>query len=202
MAKVTVAELSETGLVSKQAIYAQIKAKKLTFKSGKADPLKLAAEWQKKRDPSQDDKIGPAIERVIGAMGLVTQPNPNRGTPPPAEPDEDDPEQGGGEDYWKVRTRHEIAKANKAELDLAVLEGKLLDAEEVAAHWAALGTTVRDGIMALPSRIVNRLPEEWRRQVNVIVSEETRRALSAISHELSQHPASTKRVRRSGGTSA
>jgi hypothetical protein len=201
MAKVTVAELSETGLVSKQAIYSQIKAKKLTLKKGKADPLKLAAEWQKKRDPSQDDKIGPAIERVIGAHGLVTEPNPNRGKPP-GDPDDEEPATGGGEDYWKVRTRHEIAKANKAELDLAVLEGRLFDAEEISAHWASLGTTVRDGIMALPSRIVSRLPEEWRRQVNLIVSEETRRALSAISHELSQPTTSSKRVRGGGRTSA
>jgi hypothetical protein len=91
-----------------------------------------------------------------------------------------------GDDYWKSRTRHETAKANKAELDLAVQEGKLLDAEEVAACWAAIGTAVRDEVMSIPSRVVIRLPEEWRHLASVIVSEETKRALSEISHKFSE----------------
>ena len=89
-------------------------------------------------------------------------------------------------DYWKSRTRHETAKANKAELDLAVQEGKLLDAEEVTAYWSAIGVAVRDEVMSIPSRVVIRLPEEWRHLASVIVSEETKRALSEISHKFSE----------------
>jgi phage terminase Nu1 subunit (DNA packaging protein) len=107
--------------------------------------------------------------------------------PEPEPEDDTDVEAGSApEDYWAVRTRHEKAKADRAELDLAVQQGKLLDAEEITSSWAALGTLVRDVVMSIPSRVVNRLPDEWRRQVSLIVTEETRRALSAISHELSQ----------------
>jgi hypothetical protein len=199
--RVTVGRIADTGLVSKQAIYAQSKAGKLTFVAGKADPLKLAAEWQQKRDPSQEDRIGPAIERVIGELGLLAQPDPARGRPPAEPSDFDDPTRVGG-GYWQSRMRHETAKAKKAELDVAVQEGKLFDAEEVTANWASLGTRVRDEVMAVPSRVVSLLPEEWRRPASVILQEEVRRALSAIAYEFSQHPAGTECVHASGSAAA
>jgi phage terminase Nu1 subunit (DNA packaging protein) len=114
-------------------------------------------------------------------------PKPNLPETADPRPDDEGAVDGAGgpapEDYWAVRTRHERAKADLAERNLAVLEGKLLDAEETAAVWAAIGVMIRDTVMALPTRIVNRLPDEWRRTVSTIVTEETRRALSAISHE-------------------
>jgi len=67
---ITVADIVRSGNVSKAAVYKQIRAGKLTFKDGKADPVKLLAEWRKKRDPSRDDKIGPALEQIIAAAGL------------------------------------------------------------------------------------------------------------------------------------
>ena len=192
--KITVAQLVELGGVGKTAVYKQIKAKKLTFRNGKADPLKLSAEWEKKRDPSQDDKIGPAIERVIGALGLITQPDPDRGRPGSEDDASDDPA-GGDETYWQVRTRHEKAKAETAELVLAERQSKLLDADLVASQWAKIGVFVRDEVLSIPTRIVNRLPDEWRRQVNTIATEETRRALAAISHEFRKPTDSKERVR-------
>jgi len=91
-----------------------------------------------------------------------------------------------GAEYLRSRTRHETARANRAELDLLVQQGRLVDVEEICKWWAIIATAVRDEVMAIPSRIVNRLPEEWRRQVNALAQEETRSVLTAISHKFSQ----------------
>lgn len=74
-------------------------------------------------------------------------------------------------------------KAKEAELDFKVRQGEVLAAEEVEATWARVGTRVKDEVTALPTRVVNRLPDEWRREVFTILSEETRRALKSIHHE-------------------
>jgi len=137
------------------------------------DPAKVAAADVRKHNPSPTESRTPLAEvKPTGDPDAAVDDDVAAGTAP--------------EDYWAVRTRHEKAKADRAELDLAAQQGKLLDAEVITSHWAALGTLVRDVVMSIPSRVVNRLPDEWRRQVSLIVTEETRRALSAISHELSQ----------------
>lgn len=128
MALITVAQLVELGRVSRAAVYKQIKAKRLTFKVGKADPLRLAAEWEKKHDPSHDDKVGPAIERVIGALGLVSKPDPRHGKAKAEKPEPEPTE--SEESYWAARTRHEKAKADEAELDLKKRIGELVETAE------------------------------------------------------------------------
>ena len=72
--KISVADIVKSGGVSKVAVYKAIRAGKLTFKDGKADPVRLFAEWRSKRDPSRDDKIGPALEKIIRKMGLGSIP--------------------------------------------------------------------------------------------------------------------------------
>lgn len=70
-------------------------------------PCAWLFEWEKKRDPSQDDKIGPAIERVIGALGLISKPDPKHGkAKPESEPEPPESE----ESYWAAWTRHEKRK--------------------------------------------------------------------------------------------
>jgi phage terminase Nu1 subunit (DNA packaging protein) len=92
----------------------------------------------------------------------------------------DDPIRGA---YNKARAHKETTRAKQADLDFKARVGELLDAAEVEGEWARVGTRVKDEVMALPVRIVNRLPDEWRREVFAIISEETRRALNAIHHE-------------------
>jgi len=71
--RITVAELSRVGLISRTAIYKAIRSGMLSW-DGAADPVKLLAEWRRKRDPSRDGKIGPALERVIRKLGLAVPP--------------------------------------------------------------------------------------------------------------------------------
>ena len=148
----------------------------------------VAAEWYSKHvrprvKPSATPKPEPTIE--LAKTGVADHAG------------NDDATAGvlGNDEYLRSRTRHEVARATRAELDLAVREGELYEASQIDAWWVTVAVKVHDEVMALPSRIVNRLPEEWRRQVNILATEETRRALSAISHEFSQPAAGPESAR-------
>ena len=76
---------------------------------------------------------------------------------------------------------HETAKAKKAALEARRLEGSLVDREAVEAEWTAIGSEIRDRVMALPSRVINRLPSEWRSQLLPVIEEEARSMLTVLS---------------------
>lgn len=76
--QVTIAEIAKTGGVSKQALYQHARSGKLTFTDGKADAVKLLLEWRAKRDPSHDDRIGPALEALMRDRGIKVPPIRNQ----------------------------------------------------------------------------------------------------------------------------
>jgi phage terminase Nu1 subunit (DNA packaging protein) len=59
--------------------------------------------------------------------------------------------------YNDARTRNELAKAQMAELDLAVQQGKLVDAEEARLFAADLATSFRSALEILPDRLAPEL---------------------------------------------
>jgi len=81
---ITVAQLAREGNVSRVAVYKAIKAGNLTFDGGSADPVKLLVEWRSKHDPSRNDKIGPALERIIDKRGLTVPAESKPERPQPA----------------------------------------------------------------------------------------------------------------------
>ena len=56
------------------------------------------------------------------------------------------------------RARLARAQADKVELQNARANGSLLDAGAVEAEWSGVLRTVRAGMLAVPSRVVQRLP--------------------------------------------
>lgn len=64
---------------------------------------------------------------------------------------------GGSGSYNDARTRNELAKAQTAELDLAVKLGKLVDAEEARLFAADLAATFRGALEILPDRLAPEL---------------------------------------------
>jgi hypothetical protein len=73
---ITIGDLVKFGGLSRQAVYKQIRAGKLPFRDGRGDPVKLLTSWRKAADPTRDDKIGPALERIIQERGLAPQEGP------------------------------------------------------------------------------------------------------------------------------
>lgn len=63
----------------------------------------------------------------------------------------------GNGSYNDARTRNELAKAQTAELDLAVMLGKLVDAEEARLFAADLAATFRGALEILPDRLAPEL---------------------------------------------
>lgn len=58
----------------------------------------------------------------------------------------------------KERGRLAAAQADIAETKAAKLRGSLVDAAEVEAEWSCVLRTVRAGVLAVPSRVSQRLP--------------------------------------------
>lgn len=79
------------------------------------------------------------------------------------------------------RARLVMAKAKKAELELAEMEGRLVDAEETAQAWYGLAVQARNGILYVPKRLPMLLPHLTRADIAVI-DRELREALTKLAN--------------------
>jgi hypothetical protein len=70
------------------------------------------------------------------------------------------------------------------ELELQEREGKLRSVDEVTKLWSERAARFRDALLALGAKVVNRLPDEIRRQVHAIVDDEARKALKSLSADI------------------
>lgn len=141
--------------------------------NGKIDPVAADADWSRNTRTNLGDLHEPA--------GLPE--------PEPRDEAKDEPRRtGAGRRPTPGTLAHaqfvkETAKAKREVWKTQLEEGSLIEVAKVDAKWTEVATRVKEGGMALPTRIVNRLPEEWRRQVFAIATEEVHRFLTAIHHE-------------------
>jgi phage terminase Nu1 subunit (DNA packaging protein) len=84
-----------------------------------------------------------------------------------------------GESLESARRRKETALADLRQLEVQKRRGELLEAEAVAREWGDLCRTVRAGVLAVPSRIRQRVPSLRAQDVDVI-DRELRDALAAL----------------------
>ncbi|MGB7762855.1 MAG: hypothetical protein WBL61_23680 [Bryobacteraceae bacterium] len=177
--------------LNRSTIARQIRSGLIPTCDGLVDPVAADAARERNLDP---DKVAQAEHRKSNP--LPSESNPQRAPVPevtsPPEPEPKgagDSDSDGGqapEEYWAARTRHEITRANRAQLDFALAEGKLVAVEDVCSRWAAMGRTVQDQLTGLHNRIVARLPMEWQKQVAIVVREETRRLALFLADELAK----------------
>jgi phage terminase Nu1 subunit (DNA packaging protein) len=92
--------------------------------------------------------------------------------------------EGKSETFFAAQARKEQALADIRELERNEKLGELVSEAAVTEKWAAIGSKFRDALMSLPSRIINRVPDEWRREVNRIADEEVRKALQSLSDDI------------------
>lgn len=57
----------------------------------------------------------------------------------------------------EVKAKHEIVKTRKTELEVARLEGKLVDVQEIRRLWGGVANTVMKNMIRLPSKVAPRL---------------------------------------------
>lgn len=56
-----------------------------------------------------------------------------------------------------AKTKHEIIKTRKTELEVAKLEGRLVDVYEIRRLWGGVASTVMQNMIRLPSKVAPRL---------------------------------------------
>lgn len=68
-----------------------------------------------------------------------------------------DNETGDDQTLDEVKAKHEIVKTRKTELEVACLEGKLVDVYEIRRLWGGVANTVMQNMLRLPSKVSPRL---------------------------------------------
>ncbi len=68
-----------------------------------------------------------------------------------------DNETGCDQTLDEVKARHEVVKTRKTELEVAKLEGKLVDVQEIRRLWGGVASTVMQNMIRLPSTLAPRL---------------------------------------------
>lgn len=86
-------------------------------------------------------------------------------------------------DYFKERARHEKAKRERAELELAVMKGELHRSEDVRTVMNDMIAAFRSRILAIPSKLAPQLVGKTELPViQEMLSHETHAALTELSN--------------------
>jgi len=134
----TQAEYARRRGCSRNAVNKAIKAGKISLVDRLIDEAEADAAWERNRDPRQESKI------AAGASEAVSAYDSSHTEPPPA---------GDGLALTVARTRHEVAKARRAELGVKELEHKLIDGDQAEAAWAGMIKSARQKALLLPSEL-------------------------------------------------
>lgn len=93
-----------------------------------------------------------------------------------------DNETGDDQTLDEVKARHEIVKTRKTELEVARLEGKLVDVYEIKRLWGGVANTVMQNMLRLPSKVSPRLVMmKDSEMIASIIDQEIRDTLTMIS---------------------
>lgn len=93
-----------------------------------------------------------------------------------------DNETGDDHTLDEVKARHEIVKTRKTELEVARLEGKLVDVYEIRRLWGGVANTVMQNMLRLPSKVSPRLVMmKDSEMIAGIIDQEIRDTLTLIS---------------------
>lgn len=93
-----------------------------------------------------------------------------------------DNESEGDQSLDDAKTRHEIIKTRKTELEVARLEGRLVDVHAIRKLWGSVASTVMQTMLRLSSKIAPRLVMQSNVDVvSSIIDDEIRTALQNIA---------------------
>lgn len=94
-----------------------------------------------------------------------------------------DNETEGDQSLDNAKTKHEIIKTRKTELEVAKLEGSLVDVHEIRRLWGGVASTVMQNMIRLPSKVAPRLIMVGNVDlISGILDEEIRLVLSDIAN--------------------
>ena len=129
--------------VSHVAVMKAIRAGRLTPEpDGTLDPAKADAQWDANTDPARTpERSEPAEEPP------PTEPPHEERTPAP------EPATQGGASFTQARTAHEIAKAQRARIQVQRLREEVVDRAQATAEVFRLARRERDAWVNWPARV-------------------------------------------------
>jgi hypothetical protein len=158
--------------VSHTAVAKAVRKGKIALVDGKVDTEAAAAQWEGSRDARQPSKMsGEVSEGSNLALPLVAG---------------DDPEARGPAEgtLAHAQYRREVARAAKAEIELQVQQGKLVERADIELKWAALVISVRDRLLLIGDKLAPRLASSSDAlECRAMVDRAIREALAALSVE-------------------
>ena len=86
-----------------------------------------------------------------------------------------------GEDYFKVKARHEEVKKQLNELKLLERQGELYEAADIESALAEILVTLRTNLLALPAKFSTQLEGKSRAEIYKILNSEIEDKLQELS---------------------
>lgn len=85
-------------------------------------------------------------------------------------------------DLEQVKAKHEVVKIQKTELEVARMQGQLVDVQDVRRLWGDIANTVSQNLLHLPSKLAPMLQMvESVDVIRSIIDEEIRKVLEGIA---------------------
>ena len=134
--------------VSHVAVMKAIRAGRITPEpDGTLDPAKADAQWDARTDPARAPERSEPAEETPPAE---TRPAELR---PPAPAAAEPAAQGTGASFTQARTAHEIAKAQRARIQVQRLREEVVDRAQATAEVFRLARRERDAWVNWPARV-------------------------------------------------
>lgn len=136
------------------------------------DPEVADIQWAKNTRARADSKAPGADRPAAGAEGVTAKPDTSAGSAAGAQA------ALPLDDYAASRARRERADAERAEIEVARMAGRLVDREQVTAAVFDAFRALRDRLMAVPRRCAPSLVGVVEvREIELLIADELRRAL-------------------------
>lgn len=171
--------------ISHTRVNALVNEGRLTKNADGFDVDAARAELKRNLDPAQQKRA--AVDGKRRTAAPKTEPKKTADKDPePNQPEDRTGEESGNayEQFNRARARRETVRADIDALEYRKLTSEVIETALVSSTWAAIAVKIRDAVMAIPTRTVNRMPDEWRRIVHKVVDEESRRVLQTLSDDI------------------
>lgn len=123
---------------------------------GTIDPAKADAAWDARTDPARKMPSAPVPAAVAAPKLAASPPQREAASPPPVAP----PPVSSGASFVQARTMHEVAKAQKARLQVDRLKEEVVDRARASALVFKLARQERDAWITWPARIAAQMALE------------------------------------------
>jgi hypothetical protein len=117
---------------------------------GTIDPAKADAAWDARTDPARKMPSAPVSAAIAAPPPVAPDPKPTA-SPPPAP---------SGATFAQARTMHEVAKAQKARLQVDRLKEEVVDRARASALVFKLARQERDAWITWPARVAAQMALE------------------------------------------